>query len=48
MVIAVCAVTVGFFDADKEAKKEMKEKEGEKEGEGCGGGDAPKHAGYCE
>ena len=40
MVIAVCAVTVGFFDAEKEEK----EKE-EEEGEGCG---APKHEDYCE
>jgi uncharacterized protein (TIGR02058 family) len=37
MVIAVCAVTVGFFDEAKEKDK--------KEKEGC---DAPKHAGYCE
>ena len=41
MVIACCAVTVGFFDEEKE-KKEKKEKEKE------GGCDAPKHAGYCE
>lgn len=36
MVIAVCAVTVGFFDKDKEVE------------EGGGGKDAPKHEGYCE
>lgn len=38
MVIAVCAVTVGFFD---------KEKGKVEEGEG-GKSDAPKHSGYCE
>ena len=37
MVIAVCAVTVGFFDKEKEKE----------EGEG-GECDAPKHGGYCE
>lgn len=41
MVIAVCAVTVGYFDEEKE------EKEGE-EAAGGGRGRVPSHGGFCE